>query len=208
MGKNKRRRPPREASANDPSSSRPERTFQLKWASVGTTRQDFVATNCSLSMLCSQLEGDVLLDHEDGEQDPDTGPAAAEDGSDFGGNEAVEMWESDDKMIDDQKQQQQQHDKQKSTLAEAALKSRFLDRLAEVLARVKKPPQAVKQVATAYMAEMDHGDDDDDGSQRRVEIRLAKNEGLSGEDEGYLRMLFGALRQVARGGMVADTPRA
>lgn len=96
------------------------------------------------------------------------------------------MWESD---------ATDQYDKQKSVLAEAALKSRFLDRLAEVLARVKKPLEAVKQVACAYMAEMDN----DDGSQH-VEIRLAKNEGLSGKDNGYLKTLLGVLMQIARGG--------
>ena len=53
----------------------------------------------------------------------------------------------------------------------------------------------MKQVASAYMAEMDN----DDGSQR-VEIRLAKNEGLSSEDTGYLKTLFGVLMQIARGG--------
>lgn len=172
----------REGSANDHSNSRPERTFKLNWGSISTTRQDFLDTNCILSMLCSQLGGDVL-DDEDVEQSQDT--EAIEDDSGFGDG-AVEMWESDTT---------DQYDKQKSILAEAALKSRFLDRLAEVLARVKKPPEAVKQVASAYMAEMD----DDDGSQR-VEIRLAKNEGLSGEDDGYLKTLFGVLMQIARGG--------
>ena len=169
-------------SANGHSNSRPERAFELNWGSISTTRQDFSDTNCILSMLCSQLGGDVL-DDEDVEQSQNT--EAVEDDSDFGDG-AIEMWESD--KID-------QYDKQKSILAEAALKSRFLDRLAEVLARVKKPPEAVKQVASAYMAEMDN----DDGSQR-VEIRLAKNEGLSGEDDEYLKTLFGVLMQIARGG--------
>lgn len=53
----------------------------------------------------------------------------------------------------------------------------------------------MKQVASAYMAEMSN----DDGSQR-VEIRLAKNEGLSDEDKEYLKTLFDTLMQIARGG--------
>lgn len=172
----------REGSANDHSNSRPERTSELNWGSISTTRPDFVDTNCILSMLCSQLRGDVF-DEGDAEQSQDT--EAVDDDSDFGDG-AMEMEESD---------RTDQYDKQESSLAEAALKSRFLDRLAEVLARVKKPPEAVKQVASAYMAEMDN----DDGSQR-VEIRIAKNEGLSAEDDGYLRALFGVLMQIARGG--------
>ena len=133
-------------------------------------------------MLCSQLGGEIL-DDEDVEHSQDT--EAVKDGSDFGDG-TVEMWESNTT---------DQYNKQKSILAEATLKSRFLDRLAEVLARVKKPPEGVKQVASAYMAEMD----DDDGGQR-VEIRLAKNEGLSGEDEEYLNTLFQVLMRIARGG--------
>ncbi len=172
----------REGSANDHSNSRLERTFELNWRSISTTRQDFLDTNCILSMLCSQLRGDVL-DDEDLEQSRDT--ETLEDDSDFGDGE-VEIWEFDTA---------DQFDKQKSITAEAALKSRFLDRLAEVLARIKKPPEAVKQVASAYMVEIDN----DDGSQR-VEIRLAKNEGMSGEDDEYLKTLFGVLSQIARGG--------
>lgn len=132
-------------------------------------------------MLCRQLGGDVL--NEDAEQSQNVD--AVENDSDCG-DEAIEIWESDER---------DQYDKQKLILAEAALKSRFLDRLAEILARFKKPPEAVKQVASAYMAEMDI----DDGSQS-VEIRLVKNEGLSGEDYGYVKTLFDVLMQVARGG--------
>ena len=133
-------------------------------------------------MLCSQLKSDVL-DDEDTEQSQDT--EAEEDDSDFS-DEAFQTWEP-DKMDRD--------DKQKSMLAEAALKNRFLDRLAEVLTRAKKPPEAKKQVASAYLAEIG----DDDGSQS-VEIRLAKNGGLSLEDDGYLKTLFGILMQISRGG--------
>lgn len=175
----------RKGSANDHSTSQPERTFELNWGSISTTRQNFVDTNCILSMLCSQLGGDVL-DDEELEQSPN--PEAEDgDGSDFGDG-ATEMWESDTA---------DQYDEHNSVLAEAALKSRFLDRLAEVLARAKKPPQAAKQVASAYMAEMDNN-----GGNQHVEIRLAKNEGLSGEDEEYLKAIFGVLMQIARGGTV------
>lgn len=175
----------RKGSANNHLDSRPERTFELNWGLVHTTRQDFLDTNCILSMLCFQLGGDVL-DDKDVEQGQDTG--AMEDDSDSG-DEAFEIWESDTV---------EQYDQQKLVLAEAALKSRFLDHLAEVLARIKKPPEGVKQVASAYMAEMHN----EDGSQR-VEIRLAKNEGLSVEDDRYLKTLFGILMQIARGGTAA-----
>jgi len=165
--------------------SRSERAFELNWGPTSTTRQDFVDTNCILSMLCSQLGSDVL-DDEDVEQSQDTETVEDDSTSSYG---EFETWESGTTN---------QYDKPKSILAEAALKNRFLDRLAEVLARVKRPPEAVKQVASAYMAEMVN----DDGSQR-VEIRLAKNEGLSAEDDGYLRTLFGVLMQIARGGTAA-----
>ena len=181
MARNKRRRH-REHSTNHRSNSQPERTFEINWGAISTTRQNFVDTNCILSMLCRQLGSDVL-DDEDAEQRQHV--EAAENDSDCG-DEAIEMWDSDER---------DQYEKQQSILAEAALKSRFLDRLAEVLARVKKPPEAVKQVASAYMAEIDI----DDGSQS-VEIRLAKNEGLSDEDYGYVKTLFDVLMEVARGG--------
>ena len=178
----KKRRGYEGVSANNPPNSQPERTFELDWKSISTSRQKFLDANCILSMLCFQLKGDVL-DDEDVEQSQNI--EAVEDNSDFD-DEALEMWES---------ETTDQYEKQKSTLAEAALKSRFLDRLAEVLARVKRPSEGVKQVASAYMAEMSN----DIGSQR-VEIRLAKNEGLDDEDNEYLKSLSGTLVQIARGG--------
>ena len=171
-------------STNNPSISQPERTFEVDWKSICTSRQDLLDTNYILSKLCSQLKGDEL-DDKDGKQSQDT--EAEEDNPELDDGE-LEMWES--KTTDQSK-------KEKSILAEAALKSRFLDRLTEVLARVKRPPEAVEQVASAYMAETSN----DDGSQR-VEIRLAKNEGLSDEDKEYLEELFGILMQIARGGTV------
>ncbi len=174
----------RGGSANDHSNPRLGRTFELNWKTISTTRQNFVDTNCILSMLCSQIGGDNS-GNKDVEHSPNT--EADDDASDFGDG-AAETWESGTTN---------QYDKNKSIQAEAALKSRFLDRLAEVLARVKRPPEGVKQVASVYMAEMDN----DDGSQN-VEIRLAKNEGLSGEDDEYLKMLLAVLMQIARGGTV------
>lgn len=44
----------------------------------------------------------------------------------------------------------------------------------------------------------------DDGSQR-AKIRLAKNEGLSSEDDQYLKMLFDVLVQIARSGTTTRT---
>ena len=181
MARNKGRRH-REGSANHRSNSGLERTFELNWGATSTTRQDFLDTNCILSMLCPQL-GDDVLDDEDVEQSQNT--EAVENDPDFDDG-AIEMWEPD---VTDQ------DDKQKSILTEAALKSRFLDRLAEVMARFKQAPKAVKQVASAYMAETECDD-----RSRSVEIRLAKNEGLSDEDDRYLKTLFGVLMQVARGG--------
>ena len=172
----------RRASANNHWNSRPERTFELNWESISTARQNFVDTNCILSMLCRQLRGDELGEEE---EEHSQSTEAVEDDSDFD-DEETEWWDS---------HKTDEHDKQKSIMAEAALKSRFLDRLAEVLAWEKQPPKAGKQVTSAYMAEMDN----DDGSQR-VEIRLAKNEGLSVEDEEYLEALFGRMMKIARGG--------
>lgn len=179
----KKGRGSKKGSASHASNSSAERASGLHWESISTTRQDFVDTNCILSMLCSQLESDVL-DDEDLEQSQDT--EDVEDDS-TSSNQDFEMWNPDTT---------DQYDKHKSRLAEAALKNRFLDRLAEVLARVKKPPEAVKQIASAYMAEMDNAD----GSQH-VEIRLAKNEGLCPADHDFLKTLFGELMRIARRGM-------
>ena len=156
----KKRRANGRGSTNNPSIPQPERTFEVDWKSICTSRQNFLDTNCILSKLCSQLKGDEL-GNKDGKQSQDT--EAVEDDPELDDGE-LEMWES--KTTD-------QYEMEKSILAEAALKSRFLDRLAEVLARVKRPPEGVKQVASAYMAEMIN----DDGSQR-VEIQLAKNEAV------------------------------
>ena len=145
----KKRRGYRGGSTSNPSIPQPERTFEIDWKSISTSRQNFLDTNCILSKLCSQLKGD-RLDDEDGEQSQDT--EAVEDDPDLDDG-ALEMWKS---------ETTDQYEKEKSILAEAALKSRFLDRLAEILAMVKRPPEAVKQVASAYMAEMSS----DDGSQR------------------------------------------
>ena len=82
-------------------------------------------------MLCSQLGGDILDEDVERSQITET----VEDDSDFGGG-AIEAWESDMK---------DQYEKQTSILAEATVKNRFLDRLAEVLARVKKPPEAMNK---------------------------------------------------------------
>lgn len=175
----------REGSADDHSDSQPERTFDLNWESISKTRQDFVDTNCILSILCFQLGGNVL-DDDDVEQSPDTEATEVDDDASDLDDGVVNMWESD---------LTNRYDEHNSVLSQAVLKSRFLDRLTEVLARVKKPPEAMRQVAGAYMAEKDNVD----GSQL-VEIRLAKNGGLSVEDDEYLKSLFGVLMQLAQGG--------
>ena len=77
----------REGSTVNPSNSRSERTFELDWGSISTTREGFLDTTCILSMLCSYLGGDIL-DNKDVEQSQNT--EAVEDDFDSG-DEAVRM---------------------------------------------------------------------------------------------------------------------
>lgn len=82
-------------------------------------------------------------------------------------------------------------DQEKLQMAQSRLRNRFLDRLAEVLARVKGVPE---EIANAYMVEAE-----DDHGNPRVEIRVTKDEGVSGGDMDYLRDLGVDLKRVARG---------
>ncbi len=77
-------------------------------------------------------------------------------------------------------------------MARSWLRNRFRDRLAEVVARVKGD---LDEVAGAYMVEVE----DDEGNQR-VDIRVAKDEGLLGGDIDYLRNLGVDMERIARGG--------
>lgn len=109
----------------------PERTIKLGWGSISKTRQDFLDTNCVLSLLCFQPGGDVLED-EDVEQ---TQISEATDNTSDSDDEANDLWDSETTA---------RHEKEKSLMVEACLRNRFLDRLAEVLARAKKRLKAVK----------------------------------------------------------------
>jgi len=70
----------------------------------------------------------------------------------------------------------------------AHLRNHFLDRLSEVLARTKDPPEAVKQISSAYLEEFGC-----DSSSPHMQIRVSKNEGLSEQYENYLKALTGCL---------------
>ena len=82
-------------------------------------------------------------------------------------------------------------------LAHSGPRSRFLDRLAKVLARDKGKPE---EVASAYMIEVE---DNEFGQQ--VEIRVAKDEGLLESDTDYLRELGVDLERVVRGDKSASS---
>ena len=100
--------------------------------------------------------------------------------------EFTELWDP---------EKSEQCDQQHLSITLAQLRNRFLDRLAEVLARVKLPPEAAKQVTSAYLGESEGCD-----GFSHVHIVLAKNEGLTMVDERYLSVLRKILMQRARGG--------
>lgn len=164
----------------DSSSLSSERNVELQWPSICRSRQKFIDASCILAMLSPQqrdedLQDDYaqhdLQDEEDGEEPEE---------------ESTELWDP---------EKSQQWDQQHLSIALAQLRNRFLDRLAEVLARMKRPPQAAKQVTSAYLGESEGYDGLGD-----VHIVLAKNEGLTAVDERYLSALREILMQRARGG--------
>ena len=138
---------------------------------------------CLLYMLCKQLREDT--NQSDYEYDVDTDDEQDETSDDT----------SDQQLAPGDSQMRGSHDLERLQLSQARLRSRFLDRLAEVLARVKEEPG---EVASAYMVEIG------DGGSEQVEIRVAKNEGLSQGDLYYLRDLGVSLERVARGGKSAN----
>ena len=157
----------------------------LDWSGAGGSSQNFVDAACLLYFLCKQLREDAD-DDSDHERDAD--------GEDDQHDEI-----SDEEVVpcDSQTGDNQDQDQERLQLAESRLRNRFLDRLAEVLARIKGSPD---EVASAYMVEVE----DDKGNQR-AEVRIAKNEGLSERDRKYLKKLGATLEQVARGGKSATS---
>ncbi len=131
-------------------------------------------------MLCpQQRDGDLeddcaqhdLVEEEDGEESEE---------------EFTDLWDP---------EKPEQCDQQHLSSALAHLRNRFLDRLAEVLARLKVPPQAAKEVTSAYLRES--GGHDGLG---HVHVVLAKDEGLTVVDKQYLIALSDILMQRARCG--------
>ena len=98
-------------------------------------------------------------------------------------DEDLAPWDS---QIRDKEDLEQLH------MARPRLRNRFLDRLAEVLARVKGK---LSEVTSAYMTEAE----DDEGNQRVKYV----NKGLSKGDSGYLLKLGYHLEQITRGGKLA-----
>ena len=137
-------------------------------------------TACLLSLLCNQLREDTV-DEGDDEND-----VHEENEQDEISDEDLARWDS---QIRDKEDKEQLH------MAHSRLRNRFLDRLAEVLARVKGKPG---EVTSTYMTEAE----DEEGNQR-VEICVAKNEGLSEGDSEYLLELGCHLERIARGGKLA-----
>ena len=164
----------------DSSSLSSKRNVELQWPSICGSRQKFIDANCILSMLSPQQRDEDLEDdyaqHDLQDEDDDE-----EFGEDF-----TELWDP---------ERSEQCDQQHLSIALAQLRNRFLDRLAEVLARVKLPPEAAKQVTSAYLGEREGYE-----GLGHVHIVLAKNEGLTAVDEPYLNTLSEILMQRARGG--------
>jgi hypothetical protein len=115
-------------------------------------------------------------------------------GDDIDDDEDDGDWDSWDLGLEER----QRHDEESLQLTLARLRSHFLDRLSEALARTKDLPEAVKQISSAYLEEFGG-----DPSSQRVQIHVSKNEGFSDQDKDYLKKLSGCLEQIARGGTVS-----
>jgi hypothetical protein len=167
---------------------------RLDWSSVSKTLQNFVDSTCILSLLSKQQAHDDIHDDQ-GPLEDACGSGARDDIQDEDEDEDEdEDWDSWDVGFEER----QRHDEESLQLALARLRSHFLDRLSEVLARTKDPPEAVKQISSAYLEEFGS-----DPSSQRVQIRVSKNEGFSDQDEDYLKTLSACLEQVVRGGTVS-----
>lgn len=160
----------------------------LNWSIVSRTRQNFVDSACILSLLSKQQEQND--NHDDQGLQGYTPTSEAEDDIQDEEDEDWDFWNAG-------LEARQHHDKESNQLILARLRSHFLDRLSEVLARTKEPPEAVKQISCAYLEEFGV-----DPSSPRVQIRLSKNEGFSDQDEHFVRTLSGCLEQIAREGML------
>ncbi|KAK0510902.1 hypothetical protein JMJ35_006454 [Cladonia borealis] len=158
----------------DSSSLSSKRNVELQWPSICGSRQKFIDANCILSMLSPQQRDEDLED-------------------DYAQHDFTELWDP---------ERSEQCDQQHLSIALAQLRNRFLDRLAEVLARVKLPPEAAKQVTSAYLGEREGYE-----CLGHVHIVLAKNEGLTAVDEPYLNTLGEILLQRARGETTFDEAR-
>lgn len=161
-----------------------DRPAELKWPSISGSRQNFVDANCVLSMLCLQQR--------------DENPEDEEFQHSISALDEVDESDGEEMELVDPGKAELHHEKQ-SQLALANLRNRFLDRLAEVLAWVRRPPEAVKQISSGYLAESE-----DQASMQHAHISLAKNEGLNANDHDYLEDLCNTLMQIARGGELAD----
>ena len=128
---------------------------------------------CLLSLLCKQLRDDTE-DEDDHEYDVEAG-----DEQDDMSDEDFQAW---DVNLPNNR------DNQGLQLAYSTLKNRFLNRLAEVLARIKG---AADEVAGVYMVEIE-----DDKGNHQVEVRVAKNGGLSKDDRDYLSKLKSDLQRL------------
>ena len=164
----------------DSSSISSERNVEPRWPSICGSRQNFIDASCILSMLSPQQRD------EDLEDDHAQHDLQNEEDSEEYEEEFTELWDP---------EKSEQCDQQHLSITLAQLRNRFLDRLAEVLARVKLPPEAAKQVTSAYLGESEGCD-----GFSHVHIVLAKNEGLTMVDERYLSVLRKILMQRARGG--------
>lgn len=155
-----------EARAQLPSSGA-TRCHRLDWNEISTTRQNFVDTVYLLSMLDEQQRADNDEDYSD--------DMSAENNSDWNDEE-----DDFDYTIQSLHEEIGAKDKSVASTTLAGLKNHFLDRLSELLARKKGSSTDGKEVSCAYMMEhiVQRGPS-------RAQVRVAKNEGLSGNLEEY-----------------------
>ncbi|MCJ1389104.1 hypothetical protein MMC18_001958 [Xylographa bjoerkii] len=155
------------------------KTFQLDWSAISKGRQAFVDCVCILRALSfvhrdyGSAVSTILRDEIEESQykHSDDEESDTED-TDF------EPWES---ATSSQPLQSSREEADEQGQVMMRLKDRFLDRLAEVLARSKGLPTGPDHVCATYMEEIR-----DDAGEQSVQIRYAKNAGVAQEDEAFL----------------------
>jgi hypothetical protein len=165
------------------------RIVQLDWSSISGTESNFFNAVCLLELLHKGLQETEI---------PPSQLDTAEDADVPENEESNESYESEISSNESSKQASfdDPNGPKISPPQRNVLRDKFLDRLAEVLARFKDAPkannrQAYKHIASAYMEEQE---------EKSVTVIIAKNKGLDKVDQKYLEQLSQFLQDISQKG--------